>query len=321
MDLTSETVRAWLADRALPSEGEVEELSGGVSSTVVAVGDVVVKQALPRFKVADEWLVDPNRIVTEARALRLVQGLTPHAVPQVLYLDEDEHVVVMQRAPRRANTWKSALLAGEAEPAVGRRLGELLSAWHTATAGDELVARRFAAEQSFREQRVDPYFGTLMARRPEIAALVGAVIDDMLATRACLTHGDFSPKNVLVWDDGLWVVDWEVVHHGDPAFDGAFLLCHLTLKAVHGRAPAAAYERCARPFLDTWLARLPAALPVSTDHLVALTACLVLARVDGKSPAEYLTEGERAAARALGDSLLRDPPSSVSAIWRRLTGL
>ena len=64
----------YLAARGLHATADgldVEELTGGVACAVFAVhGEgkrVVVKQALERFRVADEWLVPPERALTEAR--------------------------------------------------------------------------------------------------------------------------------------------------------------------------------------------------------------------------------------------------------------
>ena len=47
-----------------------------------------------------------------------------------------------------------------------------------------------------------------------------------------LVLGDYAPKNLLAYPDGVFVIDLEVAHLGAPAFDVAFLLTHLVLKQL-----------------------------------------------------------------------------------------
>jgi hypothetical protein len=108
------------------------------------------------------------------------------------------------------------------------------------------------------------------------------------------------------------VIDWEVVHRGDPAFDVAFLVNHLLLKTVHRPDAREGYEACGHAFLESYG-------PVSEmEYVLGLVGCLMLARVDGKSPAEYLTEPQREIARAAGIALLTEPPSSLREAWAGL---
>jgi 5-methylthioribose kinase len=303
--LSSRTVRNYLVGRGVftGADGlEVEELTGGVACAVFAVrGEgkcVVVKQALERFRVADEWLVPRERAVTEAQALELMARLAPGSVPPLLDSDPEAFALVIEEAPASWRPWKALLLEGTADLAVAARLGELLAALHSADAD-------LGRAESFEAQRVDPYLRTIQRRHPELSDRIGAYIHRLLATEQCVVHGDYSPKNVLVGDEGLWVIDWEVAHRGDPAFDLAFLLNHLALKSIHRPQAAAGYDACAEAFLAAYgeIGDMP--------YVIGLVGCLMLARVDGKSPAEYLTEQEREQARSHGIALLSDPPSSV----------
>jgi 5-methylthioribose kinase len=269
---------------------------------------VVLKQALPRFRVAEEWLVSPERAMTEAQALELMWQLAPGSVPRLLDSDPELCTLVVEEAPPSWRSWKSCLLEGEADPAVAARLGELLAVLHVGTADVDL-----GSAESFEAQRVDPYLRTIQRRHPKLADAIGAYIERLLATQRSVVHGDYSPKNVLVGEDGVWVIDWEVAHRGDPAFDVAFMLNHLLLKTIHRPEARAGYQACGEAFIDAYR-------PDVTDmaYVVGLVGCLMLARVDGKSPAEYLTDAERERARSAGISLLTESPASLAEAWVRV---
>jgi len=312
--LTTENVGAHLAERRLLRAERVAELAGGVSSAVfLAEGDgprVVVKQALERFRVADEWLVPRERALTEAQALELMDSLAPGSVPRVLDVDPETFTLVMEAAPASWRSWKALLLEGTAEPAVAARLGTLLSVLHATDAN-------IGSAESFDAQRIDPYFRAVQRRHPGLAAAVGGYVERLQSTSTCVVHGDFSPKNVLVGYDGpnggLWVIDWEVTHRGDPGFDLAFMLNHLLLKTVHRPQARDGYEACGGAFLDAY------GSAADMTYVLGLVGCLMLARVDGKSPAEYLTEPEREHARACGISMLGEPPASLAKAWARVS--
>jgi 5-methylthioribose kinase len=325
-ELTSENVGAWLAAQGLVEPGvpvEARELGGGVSNVVLAVRadglDAVVKQALPRLRVEAEWLAKQERVLTEAAALELAAGLTPGAVPAVLAVDEGRCAIAIERAPESWLPWKEALLRGEADPAVAARLGSLLAAWHRSTVRDEAVARRFGDQEAFEQLRVDPYHRTVARRWPQLRHGVGTYVDQMTATRVCLVHGDFSPKNVLVGDGGLMVLDFEVAHVGDPVFDLAFMLNHLLLKGVHRPAAAAAYRAAAAAFLDAYRSEAGSALDFDPAYLYGQAGCLMVARVGGKSPVEYQSAAERLVARSAGTRLLLDPPDGLDEAWSAVT--
>jgi aminoglycoside phosphotransferase (APT) family kinase protein len=313
--LTPATVGAYLRERGFSAaDDDAVELGGGVSNVVLGVRigdrDVVVKQALPRLRVTDEWTAKRERALNEAAALELAGRIAPAAVPRVLDVDTGRFALVVERAPAAWRPWKEQLLAGAAETAVATRLGELLASWHRSTSGDSSVAERFGDDDIFEQLRLAPYHRTVAERRPELADAIHEQVDALLARRSCLVHGDYSPKNVLIGDGGLWVIDFEVAHYGDPVFDIAFLITHLLLKAIRRPESRHAYERCATAFLDAY-GGVPAA------RLLGQVGCLVSARVDGKSPVEYL-DGRRKRARALGAQLLLEPPPSLAAVWRSL---
>lgn len=317
------TVEAYLAGRGVfPATAPVVDvLSGGVSNIVLGVSadgtDVVVKQALPRLRVADEWLAPTERVLAEAAALDVAGEMTPDAVPAVLSRDPDAHAIVIRRAPASWSDWKTLLLSGTVEPAVAGRLGEILARWHSATRTRPLPAC-LERQDAFEALRIDPYHRTVARRDPDLAPRILGIVDASARRRLCLAHGDFSPKNVLVGPAGaLWIIDMEVAHRGDPDFDLAFMLTHLLLKSIHRPAGAPSYDACATRFWGTYADHVDPALAVTAAGVSDQAACLLLARVRGKSPAEYLTEDGRASAWALGTSLLARPAESIEALLQR----
>lgn len=172
--------------------------------------------------------------------------------------------------------------------------------------------RAFADKRLFVQLRVEPFHRVCMTRHPDLAPAIEAVVRGLLDSNECLVHGDFSPKNMLVGPRDVWVLDWEVAHVGSPTFDRAYLLSHLILKAVYRPQNRGHYRGAADAFLEAY-----GEADESPSWLAANVACLLLARVDGKSPASYLTARGRETVRSVARSTLADATSSLEMIWAR----
>jgi 5-methylthioribose kinase len=327
--LDATNVVAYLRGRGLDvaADARVTDLSdAGVSSMVFAVAGpgaddpgVVVKRARGELAVAELWMAPRERTLTEGHALELATLIAPDWSPPLLDLDEGTMTLTMRHAPADWQTWKHVLLSGDPRPEVASRQGRLLAAWHGAVQTHPDAMERFEQGDAFEKLRVAPYYRVAAGRNPDLRALVKAVCERMLATRGALVHGDFSPKNILV-GDGSWLIDFEVAHVGDPAFDLAFLLNHLALKSIHMPRMAQGFRLAADAFLMAYASTAEEALAevATSQHLFQQLGCLMLARVDGKSPVEYLDRQARERVRAVAKSLLLDPVEDVSSAWRRL---
>ncbi len=280
---------------------QIEPLGGGVSNDVFFVRTpshaLVVKQALPKLRVTMDWYADQTRIWRERDYLQVVAAWFPNHVPAVLFSDEAHYLLAIE-AIRDATLWKSTLMAGECDLAVADRAGSLLAQIHSRTHAQPALATRFARranrqEDSFEQLRVDPYWRTVAARHPAIAPAIAQIIVAMEAAPVALVHGDYSPKNIFVRPDGdLVILDAEVAHWGDPTFDVAFCLNHFLLKAVYHGEAGAAFRVGTRHFWRAYLAAIqPSALAEGIRaRLPGQLAAMLLARVDGKSPVEYLVD-------------------------------
>jgi aminoglycoside phosphotransferase (APT) family kinase protein len=322
-----ERVRSfWLGELARTDEpGRIDFLTGGVSSIVVRVmtdeGAFVIKQALPQLRVEAAWYSRPERSAIEARCALALAELVPGSVPEVVAVVADRNAFVMRSAPAGTETWKDRLLRGEVSLPIAAAVGRMLGRIHAASATRADLARAFADTSFFDELRIDPYLRYVAAGTPDLAPALDAIAAELLTTGACLVHGDFSPKNLLVPpDEGVLLVDHEVAHWGHPAFDVAFVTNHLCLKAIRFRAGGRAdvYLDAAATVLDAYAGEARQ-LELGVGRFASRTiGALLLARVDGKSPVEYLTdERDRALARALGRDVLLDPPVDPWAVLDR----
>lgn len=284
-----------LRSGAVSPGARLTPLTGGVSSEIVRVEDggrvFVAKRALAQIKVRDDWRADPGRIRHEHRYMTTVAKFLPDAVPRLLQTDDHGGWFAMEWLGEGWSNWKTDMLAGRAEPDVARRAGRILGIIHRETRGSDDLLRDFDTTQNFHDLRLDAYLLTTGRRHPGLEDLFRSEADRIRSTRECLVHGDYSPKNMLVRGDRLVVLDCEVAWFGDPRFDLAFLLNHLHLKGLHHAPRGEAFAPLVAAATGAYFGerRLPSEETASFDRDVSrLLLMLLLARVDGKSPVEYL---------------------------------
>lgn len=299
---------------------KIVPLTGGVSSTIVLVQDAetrfCAKGALAQLKVAQEWRVPVNRNQAEVGWIRKAAEITPNAVPQVLGADAPENIFAMQWFdPADYPVWKQQLLSGHASPSMARNIGHVLGQIHGATADDAAIAAQFPNDTNFDALRLDPYLRSTAIVHSDLANRLLAIAKTTATTKRVLIHGDVSPKNILVGPSGSIILDAECATYGDPAFDLAFCLNHLILKAVHMPAHGQALAACFTALVDGYLAHVTWE-PVDElqARASALLPALALARVDGKSPVEYLSDKDRDKVRRLARPLILSPPPAFDAL-------
>ena len=297
-------------------------LTGGVSSGIYRVdlrsGSYCVKQALPQLKVAKVWKVPVERVFHEIAYLETVARIAPGHVPRVLGRDEASKSFVMEFLGPEYLNWKAQLLAGHVDPQVARAVGDVLGRIHAATADDGELARRFATDDNFYAIRLEPYLVETARVHPAMAERLHAIVRRTAGTRRVLVHGDVSPKNILVGPSGPVLLDAECAWFGDPAFDLAFCLNHFLLKTAHLPAHGAGLLASFAGFLDAYWPHVRWEEAQALESRVAtLLPGLTLARVDGKSPVEYLGDAQRVQVRDAAIALLQDPPSSLSQLAGR----
>ena len=277
-------------------------LQGGVSNRTVMVqrasGEAwVLKQALTKLRVRVDWFSSPERINREALGLEWLARLVPDgSIPALLFQDHEQHLLAMQAVPQPNENWKSLLLRGEIEPEHFRQFAILLATIHREAYHRRADLERIFADRSFFESlRLEPYYGYSAHQAPAAAGFLESLIQETLSCRITLVHGDFSPKNILVHQGRLVLLDHEVIHFGDPAFDLGFSMAHFLSKAHHMTARRRSFITAAGEYWLTYRARLGDVEWAETLEARAVrhTLACLLARVVGRSPLEYLAKDER----------------------------
>ena len=295
-------------------------LRGGVSNKTILLqrpdgSRWVLKQALPKLRVQADWFSNPDRIHVEADALRYLPRITPpNSTPRLLFEDRKQHVLAMEAVPAPHMNWKEQLLSGNLDRDLFAQFGRLLGAIHGRS--HELraeFANIFGNRVFFETLRLEPYYQFSAERVPEAKPFLFTVIEENRSHEVALVHGDYSPKNILVHRDRLVLLDHEVVHFGDPAFDLGFSLTHFLSKALHLEAYRAEFLAAALYYWETYLDETNAAAWFEGVERRAArnTAGCLLARTAGRSPLEYLSDEERGKHREAALRLIADCPATV----------
>jgi aminoglycoside phosphotransferase (APT) family kinase protein len=290
-------------------------LTGGVSSDIWRVdlnsGPIVVKRALARLRVAQVWEAPVERNRYERMWLEEANAIVPGVAPKVLAAD-DAGLFAMEYFDGLP-VWKAELREGRADAAFATALGRRLARIHSATAGRAEIAQRFATDANFHAIRLEPYLIATGKVHPALSFRLKELSDRTASSRLALVHGDVSPKNILVGPQGPVILDAECAWYGDPAFDVAFCLNHLLLKCLWVPSHRADYLRCFDALAQSYLALVDWEPKASIEARIAsLLPGLLLARADGKSPAEYLTEADKQRVREFAGPRLLNSPVRIS---------
>ena len=316
-------LRAYLIDKGYLRAGEeasIQNLPGGVSNRTVLVerqtGEAwVIKQALAKLRVKVDWFSDPSRIHREALGLTWLPKFLPAGtIPPLVFEDEANHIVAMGAVPPPIENWNEQLLGGRVSRDLVAQFGRILGAIHRGgTLMRETVQPIFTDQSFFASLRLEPYYLYTAGQQPAARALLLDLVRDTGANVHTLVHGDYSPKNILVHHERLVLLDHEVIHFGDPAFDLGFSLTHLLSKGYHLAPLRPAFQAAAMAYWTAYLDAL-GELPWRAgleERAVRHTLGCLLARVCGRSPLEYLTPGARETQRAVVLGLMAAPPAGV----------
>jgi len=317
----AERIASLRAAQLIDDSAAFARLTGGISSDIwkVTTADhsFCVKRALPQLAVEVEWQVPVERNRFEVDWYRIADELVPGAAPRVLAHDEKAMLFAMEFLdPSEFKLYKDELRDGHADPGIAAEVGRRLACIHAGTAGRVDLKEIFPRNDIFHAIRLEPYLEATAGPHPDLHDVLYALSERTHVTRLAMIHGDVSPKNILIGPDGPVFLDAECACIGDPAFDLAFCLNHFLLKCLWTPAGRPAFLDCFEAMTEAYLAGVDWEPP---DEMESRTASLLpglfLARVDGKSPVEYITEDEeREQVRRVGRALLQTPPARLADI-------
>lgn len=297
----------------------IRRLTGGVASDIAAVTfggqTVCVKFALEKLRVNEDWFAPIHRGKTEFAWLTVASHVVPKAVPKLYGWSDSENGFAMEYIDGTdVCLWKSNLLAGAHDKGEACAVATTIGRIHAASTNPKFDRSAFDTAADFESLRIDPYLRFTASRHPDLAPRLITLADRLAQSRLALVHGDVSPKNILMRAGQPIILDAECASMGDPAFDIAFCLNHLLLKSIH-------LPECRTNLRDATLQFWNAyALQITWEdknkmeaRVTALLPALMLARIDGKSPVEYLSEVSRTAVRAIARPLIKTPVENIRA--------
>ena len=310
-----------------PGTASFEMLTGGVSSDIwkveTAAGAYCVKRALSKLKVEADWFAPVERNRFEVVWYRVANRLAPGSAPRILAHDEGAMLFAMTYLdPAEYKLWKSELRDGRADAGQAARVGKLLGRIHAGSADDAEIAASLPRTDIFQAIRLEPYLEAAAATHPDLKPQLFALSKTTAATQRVMIHGDVSPKNILLGPEGPVFLDAECACIGDPAFDLAFCLNHFLLKCLWTPSASAGFFDCFAAMTQAYLAEVSWEPRADVENRAAkLLPGLFLARVDGKSPVEYIEhESDCERVRRCARALLQAPPAALSDVanaWQK----
>lgn len=272
-----------------------ERLDGGVSNRTVWVkrehdSDWILKQALEKLRVQVDWFSAPERIHREAAGLRWLERIIPEHTCDFIFEDEQHHILAMSVVPQPHDNWKTSLLNGSLQIEHATLFGQLLARIHNAIEDHPRIADEFADRGFFEELRLEPYYTYTATQVPDAKEHLLTLVEETRQRQLALVHGDYSPKNVLVHKNSLIILDFEVIHFGDPAFDIGFSLTHFLSKAHYLEQYRDTFIQMAHTYWQAYHKMISEDLLSQHGQRFAVhhTLACLLARVAGRSPLEYL---------------------------------
>ncbi len=293
----------------------------------------IVKQARPALERFPQYQASTERIVFEARYFAIASRLDAQRVcPEVLHFDATQRVLVLEDLGD-AERLDCALLRGADANGTARALGVFLGAVHAGTRDAGLAAR--FRNDNMRRLHGDhifllPFRPNDFPLPPELRARAEAVQRDAalrsiadaayaryLEPHGALVHADVQAGNVLLASAGPKLLDAEIAHVGDPAFDVGMLLAHLLLPAIAQgdlrpaiAAAATLWGAYGRAFADT--------LPPAFRDAARYAGIEVMRRTIGAARVAAVDRLDTAlAAVDLAVRLMRHPPDTPDDLEER----
>ena len=304
--------------------GEIRALLGGISSDIATVElagrKLCVKAALEQLKVPQIWKVPVSRNLAEYRWYEFAAGIVPNSAPALFGHSETENGFAMEYlAGKNTYCWKDALLSGAGISGEAIGVAKALGRLHAASSELGPAWTGFQNRDVFDAIRLDPYLRFTATKYSDLSEGLIEQANNLYAATKTLVHGDVSPKNILIHNGQPVLLDAECATVGDPCFDTAFCLNHLVLKSVHLPDNAGQLLESARAFWMEYRNHVTWEDHADIEQRTArLLPAMMLARIDGKSPVEYLSEPARQRVRSVSIALLSTKVQELETVFSTL---
>ena len=241
---------------------QVEEIGDGNLNLVFLVrgksGAAIVKQALPYIRlVGESWPLPLSRAFFEYHALIRQAKRDPGSVPEVLYFDKNQAIIVMEFLDAH-EVLRSVLIAGLHVNNLGTRLGQFIA--RTAFRGSDLAlpiverkddTKLFLGNHALcniTESLVftDPYRDAeLNNHNPAVDGVVAdlrqnirlkaeaqTLLTKFVANSETMLHGDLHTGSVMCTKESIRVIDPEFATYGPMGFDLGMMLANLVMAYI-----------------------------------------------------------------------------------------
>ena len=269
---------------------------------------------MPKLRVLKEWFADTKRLRYEYLWLKHCKKIIPNSIPNIYQFSAKQDFLILEYLNEKNYvTLKSKLLKKDIDINIINKISKNLSKIHNESTGQFVKKKFINNSKNFYDLRLDAYFNEVGRVYPDLKKIIKNIIKNYKKYSSTLVHGDFSPKNILIFNKNIKYIDAETCNFGDPVFDVVYFGNHLLLKSIHIPDKKNKFIKSYENFFSTYLKSIKFSQRKNfIDRCIAMVPIMLLARIDGKSPVEYITKKNiKNKIRLLSFNLINDPPESL----------
>jgi 5-methylthioribose kinase len=264
--------------------------------------------------VQQDWYVPVIRNYYEYMWYLEVDKIVPEITPKILYANEKPYFFVMEYYdPKKYPLWKNELFNLKLDNKFAKNFAIKLANIHNITFNNKTIANNFNTSELFEDLRINPYIRSTAILHNDVSEELLSIADNLYNTNLALVHGDISPKNILINNSQPIFLDAECAWYGDPAFDISFCLNHIILKSLVLESIQKELISYFNIISHNYLRNIMSNdLEKYEKRIIALLSALMLSRIDGKSPVEYITsDKKKEKVRSFSKFILKNPINSL----------
>ncbi len=271
-----------------------KKLEGGVSSEVYHVktnkNEYCIKRSLRKLLVKKEWIADTNRIKFEYYWLNHCRKILNKNIPKIYEFNLEKKYIVMEYLDNsKYKTLKELYFKKIINLNTIKLISKHLYKIHSKSNNYKTKKLFQGNSKNFNDLRLDPYFNEVGRVYPRYKKYISVLNKNYLINSSTLVHGDFSPKNILIGKNKIFYIDAECSNFGDPVFDLVFFSNHLLIKSIFLKDKSEEFIESYLTFYKEYLKNLNVKkYKLYINRIIKMTPIMMLARIDGKSPVEYI---------------------------------